>query len=248
LRDKVIWPNIDSWDWEGSKNINQGYLNTDCFVCSLIFNGWFERLISMMDFEGAIIALVDEDQKEDIHWFFDKLSNTYIDILDRFITTFPQVDVFCIHDDWGSQQSSFFSPAVASEMIVPYMKKVVDYIHSRGKFADFHSCGNIINMVPNMIEVGWDSWTPQEMNDTEKIYSLYGDKIIIATMPEFFDPDTTSDDEQRAKAREYANKFCSKDKPSALSMYSVGTARLKPFITNVFREELYRQSRILYSA
>ncbi|MDR1182979.1 MAG: hypothetical protein LBL13_13490, partial [Bacteroidales bacterium] len=72
---------------------------------------------------------------------------------------------------------------------------------SRGKPCDLHSCGNLLKQVPNIIKAGWDSWTPQVMNDTWKIYDLYGDKLLISVVPEQFDPESVSEEEQRKYAR-----------------------------------------------
>lgn len=109
-----------------------------------------------------------------------------------------------MHDDWGSQKETFFSSATAEELIVPAMKKVTDFINSKDKFAEFHSCGQLMKQIPNIIAAGWDSWGPQKMNNTHKIYELYGDQIMIGVMPDNFDPETASEEEQRAMAGEYA--------------------------------------------
>jgi hypothetical protein len=241
-RDKITWPDIDSWDWEGTaKRNNDTYLATDNYNNVWFQTGWYERLISFMDFEGAILAMVDEDQVDAVKELFDKLSDLYIRIFDKFITHFPKIDGFTIHDDWGSQRETFFSPAVAAEMLVPYMKKVTDFIHSKGKFCEFHSCGQLLKQVPNMIAAGWDSWAGQLMNDTHKIYELYGDQIIIGVIPDLFDPETTPEEAQRAAARAYADKFCDPGKPTFLNHYG---GRL---LTPAFREELYVRSRENYS-
>jgi uroporphyrinogen-III decarboxylase len=203
-------------------------------------NGWFERLISFMDFEGAIMAMADEDQQDAVKELFDKLTDLYIKIFDKFMTYFPKIDGFNIHDDWGSQRETFFSPAIVEEMIVPSMKRATDFIHSKGKSCELHSCGQILKQVPNMIAAGWDCWIPQQMNDTRKIYELYGDKIIIAVMPEEFDPKTTPEAEQRAIAKAYANDFCTPSKPSYVNISAT------VLLTPAFREELYKQSRINY--
>ena len=239
---KIKWPDIDSWDWENSaKNNNGTYLATDMYNSCWLQTGFFERLISFMDFENAIMAIFDEDQKDAVHAFFDKLSDMYIRLFDKFMTCFPAIDGFYIHDDWGSQKETFFSPAVAAEMIVPYMRRVTDFIHSKGRFAEFHSCGQILKQVPNMIAAGWDAWSGQPMNDTQKIYELYGDQILIGVIPDPYDPATTSEEEQRARAREYADRFCNPKKPSYFNRGGGDT------MTPAFREELYKQSRINYS-
>jgi hypothetical protein len=246
IEKKVAWPNIDNWDWEGAAKVNEQYLSGTTAYAAMFMNGYFERLISFMDFEGAILAMIDEDQKDAVKRFFDKLSDLYICMIEKFTACFPQVDIYTIHDDWGSQKDTFFSPAIVAEMIVPSIRRVTDFIHSKGKFADLHCCGSNIKQVPNMIAAGVDSWTPQTMNDIEKIYDLYGDRLIIATMPEIYDVENSTEEVQRANARAYANKYCRRDKPSSLSMYSMprGGANI---LTNSFREELYKQSRINYA-
>ena len=240
-RDKLVWPDIDSWDWEGAaKRNNDTYLASNLYNNCWFQTGWYERLISFMDFEGAIMAMVDEDQTDAVKELFDKLSDLYIKIFDKYITYFPKIDGFCIHDDWGSQKETFFSPAVAAEMIVPYMRKVTDYLHSKDKFCEFHSCGQLLKQIPNMIDAGWDAWGGQAMNDTHKIYELYGDKLIIGVIPDKFDPETASEKEQRAAARIYADKFCNPEKPSFMNHYA------SIFLTHAFREELYIRSRENY--
>jgi hypothetical protein len=237
-REKIKWPDIESWDWERAERENKDFLSGDKYVVAWFLNGWFERLISWMDFEGAALALLDEDDREEVKEVFDKLSDLYIKIFEKFLKHFPQIDGFCIHDDWGSQKETFFSPALANEAIVPAMRKVTDYLHAQGKFCELHSCGQALKQVPNFIAAGWDSWNGQPMNDTHKIYELYGDKIIVGVIPAPFDPETTSEEEQRALAREYAAKFCNPDKPSFLNGGGASPA---------FQEELYIASRKAYS-
>jgi hypothetical protein len=35
--EKVVWPDLDSWDWEGEAKKNEGYLKPDTFnMCSML--------------------------------------------------------------------------------------------------------------------------------------------------------------------------------------------------------------------
>ncbi|MCL2391692.1 MAG: methyltransferase [Oscillospiraceae bacterium] len=241
-REKIVWPDIDSWDWEGSAKINNDtYLASDKFNLAWFQTGWFERLIALMDFEGALMAIFDEDSKEEVKAFFEKLTDLYIRIFDKYITYFPKVDGFFVHDDWGSQKETFFSPELVAEMIVPYMKRVTDFLHVKGKCCELHSCGQILKQVPNIIAAGWDAWNPQLINDMDAIYDLYGDKIVLGIAPEPFDIESATEEEQRAAARAYADKYCRPDKPTYLNMYSTA------FLTPAYREELYIRSRENYS-
>jgi hypothetical protein len=165
--DKVVWPDIDKWDWEGSAKKNNGtYLKSTNFVQMWFQTGYFERLISLLEFENALLAVFDEDSKEHVHKFFDKLTDLYIRIFDKAIETYkPYLNAVFFHDDWGMQKAPFFSPEICSEMIVPYMRRVTDFIHSKGKFCELHSCGQLLKQVPNMIKAGWDAWGPSPSTD-----------------------------------------------------------------------------------
>lgn len=238
IKEKIKMPDPTTWDWAGSAAANNGiFLDPNRSNCMWLLNGWYERLISFMDFEGAIMALIDEEQKDAVKDFFEELSDMYIKLLDCALKAYPDIDTFCIHDDWGSQKETFFAPAVAEEMIVPYMRKVTDFIHSKGKFADLHSCGQNFKQVPNMIKAGWDSWSPQPMNDTQKEYELYGDQIIIGVMPDPFDPETCTEKELREKARDFVDRFMKPGKPC---MFSYNSSSL---LKGVYAEELYEYSR-----
>jgi hypothetical protein len=240
--DKLKWPDVDSWDWEASAKINENFFSNEKVNQVMLMNGWYERLISFMDFEGAILAMVDEEQKDAVKDLFYKLSDLYIRILDKYVTYFPAIEVYCIHDDWGSQKETFFSPEVVAELIVGPMKKVTDFLHSKGKYCDLHSCGQILKQVPNMLAAGWDSWNPQPMNDFEKIFELYGDKIMIGAMPvDVGSLKSLPEPEQRARAREFARKYCNPLKPAYLNYGATA------FVTPAFLEELYKESRTIFA-
>ena len=238
--EKVVWPDVDSWDFTESAKANKERLNDGRFHNFWILNGYFERLISFMDFEGAAIAMIDDDQKDAIKALFEKLTDLYIKIVDKFIEYY-HAEGFNINDDWGSQIAPFFSPATAMEMCVPAMKRLTDHIHSRGCYVDLHSCGKIERQVPAMIAAGFDSWYGMKMNDTQMLYEKYADKIMIGVMPDQYDPETASEEEQRAAAAKFVEKFCQPGKAATVNQY--GSAVLTP----AYREELYRLSRIKFS-
>ncbi len=241
----IKFPDIGKWDWAAAKAENEKHLSGGKFYSMWQLNGFFERLISFMEFENAAFALIDEDQQDAVKALFDKLADFYITLFDESLKYFPQVDGFFVHDDWGSQRAPFFSPAIAEEMLVPAMKKVTDYIHSRGRYAELHSCGHLLLQVPNMIKAGWDIWCPQLLNDTHRIYELYGDQIIIGVAPggpsSMFTPiEPRTEAEDTAAAEAFAEQFCRPDKPAFFNMYA--SMALSP----AYRSALYKASRLKY--
>ncbi|MBR5336499.1 MAG: methyltransferase [Lachnospiraceae bacterium] len=239
-KERIVWPDIDSWDWEGSAKQNEAMLNTDKFVNLQFLNGFgFERLISFMGFEDAAVAIIDEDQQDALKELFDKLSDLYVKLVDK-CCQYYKIDGFLIHDDWGTQRAPFFSVDIGREMLVPYMRKVTDHIHSLGKTAELHSCGCNELQIENFIAGGWDIWGPMaSINDTYKLFENYGDKIIIGVSPEPYDKANDSDDVKRAKAKEFVDKFCTvPGKVAIMNRY------FAPYMEGVYAEEMYRDSRI----
>lgn len=240
--DIIVWPDIDSWDWGGCRERNIEALNSDRFNLITMLNGCgFERLISFMGFENAAVALVDEDQHEAIKALFDKLADLYIKIIDKCCEYF-NADGFVFHDDWGSQRAPFFSFEAGRDLIVPSMKKVTDYIHSKGKVAELHSCGANELQIENFIAAGWDIWRPMpNINDTKKLFEEYGDRIILGVMPEAYDPEKDSEDEIRAKARAFVDQYC--NDPAKVCIIARQFAQ---YLKGVYAEELYKASRLAY--
>lgn len=240
-KDVIVFPDLDSWDWEGCLERNREYLKTDKAIWTCIFTGWFERLISFMGFEGAAIAVIDEDQTDAIKELMMALSDTYCDFIERFVKWFG-VDYFFIHDDWGSQMASFFNADVARELFVPAMKKVTDKCHELGVIAEFHSCGNHgAVQIENIIAAGWDIWRPQGMNPIGEMWEKYGDKIVLSPVLDLPCENPTKEQEIAA-ARVFVDRYCNTPgKPV------VWCQNKQILLTDVVAHEVYIASREAYN-
>lgn len=202
----ITFPNIaELMDWEACAKRNKGtFYKEDKALVITILTGLFERLISFMDFENAAYALVDEDQQEGVHRLFDKLADFYDEYI-GYYKKYLDCDIISFHDDWGSQRAPFFSLATVREMILPYLKRVVDSTHKYGMKFDLHSCGKNELLVPAMIEAGVDSWSGQPMNDHEMLYEKYGDQITLGVPMKGLREDM-SDEELYAAIEEFVRK------------------------------------------
>ena len=243
-KEVIKFPDIDSWDWEGSHEASKPFLtNNKCNTIWFLNGCWFERLISFMDFEGAAMAVIDDDQVDAVKELIHATTDLYLRLIDKCAEFYPELNAVCVHDDWGSQGAPFFSETVAREIFLPEMKRFVEHVHSKGWICDLHSCGHVEDRCGVFVDAGFDSWTPMPMNDTVALWEKWGDKICLGVVNPFhFDPATASEEEQREAARKFAEKFCKKGTTVQWSSYN-DRAEMTP----AFREELYKQSRIAYS-
>ena len=203
--DYVTFPDIETWDWEGSKADAEALNDGDSIVKVVFFTGLFERLISFVDTTNALISLVDEDSKVAVHRLFDRLCDLYDKIFAKLKPMF-KADIVWFHDDWGSQRAPFFSLDTVNEMIMPYLKRCVDSAHKHGLVFEFHCCGQVEILVPAMIEAGIDMWNGQPMNDKKKILQMYGDKLICDSCPDALPPGA-SVEEIKANIRKYLEEY-----------------------------------------
>lgn len=246
-KEKVKFPTkefIDSWSWKEARENNYKILRKGDAWEIVICTGYYERLISFMDFEEAAIAMIDEDQEDAVKELFDKLSDLYIYLIQKFQSVFgkEQIAAVCIHDDWGHQRGVFFSQNTIREMILPYMKRVVDFIHEEGMVAECHSCGKVDSLLPVYIEAGFDMLECQaSLLDFDTDIPQYGDKILMHVAPESPVPEAPEEEHIRA-ARDFVDKMISYGNPFLMDNYYC-----KYPLTKTFIDEVYRYSRIRFA-
>lgn len=72
-----------------------------------------------------------------------------------------EVDALFIMDDWGAQNSLLISPEIWREIFKPLYKEYVEIAKKNGKYIFMHSDGNILSIVPDLIEIGVDALNSQ---------------------------------------------------------------------------------------
>lgn len=233
-KEVIKFPDIEAWDWEGCAQRNQPLFHSERPNATIFTTGFFERLISFMDFENAVTALIDEEQQDAVHELFRELCGLYEKIFDKYKKYF-NIDIITFHDDWGSQRAPFFSLDTCREMIVPYIKHMSDYAHSLGIYFELHCCGKNDMLVPAMIEAGVDMWTGQIMNDKKALYEQYGKDIILGIeIP--VAPDA-SDEEIYVAARAFMEKYGShmEDAPVIFNDES-NNVKLREYVYEISRQ------------
>ena len=163
LEDVCEWrtlkfPDVDSWDWEASGRAYGENVDPDRPNVGILLSGFFERLISLMTFEGAAMALIEEP--EETASFMEALCDYNISVIEHY-KKYHHVDAVLVHDDWGSQRAPFFSRKTLQEIILPAYTRMVTRAHELGVFVISHSCGNCTPLVEDMISTGTDVWQAQ---------------------------------------------------------------------------------------
>jgi uroporphyrinogen decarboxylase len=91
----------------------------------------------------------------------------------------PDLDAVLLGSDWGTQRDLFMSPACFRQMIKPGEKQEYELIHRYGKKVFVHSCGCILRIMNDLVELDIDCLNPvqPECMDLEFLQKTYGSKI-----------------------------------------------------------------------
>ena len=87
-------------------------------------------------------------------------------------------------NDFGTQNSPFCSVETFRELYAPHYKRINDWIHKHTEWKTFkHSCGSILPLIPEFIDVGFDiinpvQWTAANMS-METLKNEFGKDIVF---------------------------------------------------------------------
>lgn len=146
------------------------------FVAASIGVGLFEKLHFLMGMEDVMVNLYLEP--EAMHELIDYITE-YELAGAREACKHLHPDAVFHNDDWGSQRSSFLSPEMFGEFIVPAYKRIYSFWKDNGAELIFHhSDSYAANLVPQMIDMGIDIWQGTlTTNNIPNLIREYGGKI-----------------------------------------------------------------------
>ena len=177
-QDYVKFPDLDfsDEDWETAENYSNSIDRSEKFATALIAPGVFDHLHYLMGMEDCLISFYTEpDALKDLLKAITQWELKYAQVLCDHL----HPDAILHHDDWGSQRSTFLSPEMFNEFIVPAYKKIYGYYKSRGvQLIVHHSDSYAATLVPYMIDMGIDIWQGcLDTNNLPELIEKYGSQI-----------------------------------------------------------------------
>jgi uroporphyrinogen decarboxylase len=155
-----------------------------CVVCRAAPNfGTFDRCCSLRGTEQFMIdmmvdrrfahALVDCVAK-----FEYELNEVLLDAAGDYL------DIVCWAEDFGYQDNLLIPPRLYREYFKPHHTQLIAMIKRKAPHVhfQFHSCGAVRNLIPDLIEIGVDilqSVQPAKNMDSEELKREFGDDLIF---------------------------------------------------------------------
>ena len=117
----------------------------------------FEQLQFIRGTADLYMDLMDPPQE--LLEFMKRMHDYYCRLMTKWAKT--DVDALNMMDDWGSQNDLLISPALWEEFFMPMYRDYIQIAHSHGKKIFMHSDGNILRIIPRLIDLGLDAVNSQ---------------------------------------------------------------------------------------
>ena len=91
------------------------------------------------------------------------------------------IDAVRFGDDWGQQHGLQMGPKLWHEFIYPELKRMYGAVKEAGKYVFIHSCGDVDELFPDLIDIGVDCFNPfqPEVMDTTSLIRQYQGRLAF---------------------------------------------------------------------
>jgi hypothetical protein len=147
----------------------------DRFIVGMDFFCFYERLWTIRGMEPLLLDMMIEREK--VQRLTDAVCEYHLKIIQGYADA--GADAFYTSDDLGTQTGLFFSPQVFRELLKPRYARLVEAAHARGMQFWLHACGNVTEIVDDLIEIGLDVLHPIQpfAMDPKATAERYGGRI-----------------------------------------------------------------------
>ncbi len=113
-------------------------------------NGIFECVQEVVGYESLCLISIDDNELYQL--LFETVGEVNSRIWKRFLENYADIYAVCrFGDDLGFKSSSLLSAEDIKNHIIPQYKKIIEIVHAAHKPFLLHSCGNIFNVMDNII-------------------------------------------------------------------------------------------------
>ena len=144
----------------------------DLFVYGALDFSFFERAWVMTTMEELLAGMLLHPKQ--VERLLEQICEYNLRVID--IMTEYDIDGVYFGDDWGQQKGLIMGPDHWRRFIKPHLKRMYARVKARGKFVLAHSCGDIEQLFPDLIDIGLDAYNTfqPEIYDIHAVKQEFG--------------------------------------------------------------------------
>ena len=150
------WDDFERYQWPTVSDSNFA----DIEACAAILpdgmkvtvtlpGGVLENLIRLIGYEPLCYALIE--QPDLVQAVVDKIGETELTMY-RVLCQFEHVGLVWLNDDLGFKTQTMIGPHHLRQYVFPWHQRLVQYAHEHGKPVVLHACGNLREVMEDLIE------------------------------------------------------------------------------------------------
>ncbi len=170
------WEDFENYPWPSAKDVDVELMERTANLAPEglgVMTGseaLFQTMMLMLGMTGMSMLLADDPEL--VRAVADRIGAIQTDLFD-LLASLPFIRGVIVSGDMGHRTGTMVSPDLLREMVLPWHAKFVTAIHRHGKIALLHSCGDLAEIVPDLVEIGYDAKHSFEDTYATTIYDLH---------------------------------------------------------------------------
>lgn len=142
------------------------------------FSGVLENVMWLLGYEPFGMALYEDPAL--VKDMFDAVGSRIVAFFEKCVEH-EVVGAIVMGDDMGFNTQTMVAPDALREFMFPWHARIVEAAHRKGKPAILHSCGNLNEVMDDIIACGWDAKHSYEDSVTPvwEAKERWGDRIAV---------------------------------------------------------------------
>jgi uroporphyrinogen decarboxylase len=174
--EKYPWPDVAQYDFVKASDVAKS-LASEYAVRGPYWRPLFCRVCDLFGMEEAMVRMSLEPRL-----FEAALERVFIitlEFCERLLEACGDaMPILCLGDDFATQRGMMISPEHWRRFLKPRYAKLFDIGKRASKFVWFHSCGDITEVIPDLIDIGMDVWETVQLHtlpmSAEQLKREYG--------------------------------------------------------------------------
>ncbi|HIE29963.1 TPA: hypothetical protein EYP66_22080 [Candidatus Poribacteria bacterium] len=151
------FPSPDWYDYSSVAEECEKY--AEYAVVGGAWSPFFCTACSMMSMEKLLIAMAWYPKV--VECLHTKIVDFFYEVSRRqFESARGKMDIFFMGDDYGTQKGLIMSLQMWRRFVKPHLARLFDLAKSYGLMVMLHCCGSIVDIIPDLIDIGLDALDP----------------------------------------------------------------------------------------
>lgn len=175
------WPSPDEIAYD--KYVEKMKQYGEYAVFGGMWSPFLEQASMLVGMDNLMIMMYEDPELVDA--LLDKIVDFYLECNRRmFEKAGDLMQIFFMGDDYGTQRGLLYGPDLFRRFIAPRLKKLYDLAKSYGYVVQQHSCGSVVNLIPDLIGLGLNGLHPIQVSaagmDLAALKEKFGKDLYFA--------------------------------------------------------------------